>query len=106
MIALGGVATQSPFAMQIVADVLNRTIGIAASEQACALGAAMFAACAAGLYGSVLEAQAGMNSGFEKEYISDKGRHEVYSELYRKYRRLGGFVEAEIMGGLSGRPAE
>ena len=106
IIALGGVARQSPFAMQVLADVVGREIAVSASDQACALGAAMFAACVAGKYGSVLEAQAGMNSGFEKEYIPDKGRHEVYSELYRKYRRLGGFVEAEIMSGLSGRPAE
>ncbi|MEI6423838.1 MAG: FGGY-family carbohydrate kinase, partial [Lentisphaerota bacterium] len=43
VIALGGVAKKSPFIMQTVSDVLGMKIKVARSEQACALGAAMFA---------------------------------------------------------------
>ncbi len=60
VIALGGVAKKSPFVMQVVADVLNRPIKVARSEQACALGSAMAAAVAAGIYPSTSEAQAKM----------------------------------------------
>ncbi|OGG06564.1 MAG: ribulokinase [Candidatus Glassbacteria bacterium RIFCSPLOWO2_12_FULL_58_11] len=95
VIALGGVATQSPFAMQIVADVLNRRIGIAASEQACALGAAMFAAVVGGIYSNVSLAQEKMGAGFSTEYLPSAGRTAKYSELYQSYRRLGQFVESE-----------
>jgi L-ribulokinase len=50
LIGLGGVAKKSPFIMQMMADVMNMPIRIHKSEQTCALGAAMFAATAAGIY--------------------------------------------------------
>jgi len=37
IIALGGVAKKSPFVMQVVADVIDKPILVARSEQACAL---------------------------------------------------------------------
>ena len=95
VIALGGVAKKSPFVMQILADVLNRKIEVAKSEQACAFGAAMFAATAAGIYQSVDEAQAKMESGFEKEFIPDPENAKKYEALYQKYGSLGDFVEKE-----------
>ena len=95
VIALGGVAKKSPFAMQILADVLDRKIQVAAAEQACALGAAMFAATVGGAYKTVSEAQAKMGSGFEKEYIPDASRARKYKEMYEKYCRLGEFIERQ-----------
>ncbi len=71
VIALGGVAKKSPFAMQVLADVLNRNIRIVRSEQTCALGAAMFAAVAGGIYDTVEKAIEKMESGFEFEYTPD-----------------------------------
>ena len=97
VIALGGVAKKSPFVMQVLADVLNRPISVARSEQTCALGAAMFAATVGGIYGAVEEAIAGMGSGFEHEYKPDAGHAGQYNALYEKYSRLGAFVEGEIM---------
>ncbi len=64
LIGLGGVAKKSPFIMQVMADVMNMPIRIHKSEQTCALGAAMFAATAAGLYPKVEEAMAAMGQGF------------------------------------------
>ena len=95
VIALGGVAKQSPFVMQVVADVSGRRIKVAASEQACALGAAMFAATAGGVYQTVGQAQDKMNSGFETEYDPRPRQVEKYNSLYRKYCRLGEFIECE-----------
>ena len=51
--------------MQTLANVLNRPIIIAASDQAPALGAAIYAAVAAGLYPNVLEASKKLASDFE-----------------------------------------
>ena len=49
-IAIGGVAKKSRFVMQTIADVMNMEVTVAAGDQTVALGAAMFAATAAGLY--------------------------------------------------------
>lgn len=44
ILAIGGIARKSPFVMQTMADVIGVPIRVVASDQACALGAAMFAA--------------------------------------------------------------
>jgi len=96
VIALGGVAKKSPFVMQIVADVMNMPIKVARSEQACALGTAMAAAVVGGVYKTFEEAQDKMGSGFEKEYKPIKANADKYEALYRKYSRLGEFIEKEL----------
>ena len=93
VIALGGVAKKSPFIMQVVSDVLNMSIKAVKSEQACALGAAMCAATAAGIYKNVEEAQNAMGSGFEIEYKPIPANAEKYNALYEKYSKIGGFIE-------------
>lgn len=95
VIALGGIAKKSSFVMQTVCDVIGRPIKVAASDQACALGAAMFAAVAAGMYRKVDEAQRAMGGGFSKEYKPDAKRSEAYRKLYDRYTQLGKFVEQQ-----------
>lgn len=93
VIALGGVAKKSEFVMQTVADVLGLKIKVVESEQACALGAAMFAAVAADIYASVDKAQDAMGSGFCMEYIPNMETHAKYSSLYSEYTNLGKYME-------------
>ena len=81
--------------MQVLSDVLNRPIRVARSEQTVALGAAMFAATAAGIYAKVEDAQEAMGAGFDKEYKPVPARAAVYEKLYQGYKRLGEFVEKE-----------
>jgi L-ribulokinase len=95
VIALGGVAKKSPLVMQIVADVLNKPIKVARSEQAVALGSAMAASVVAGIHSTIAEAQAAMGSGFETEYHPDPEKAAIYSKLYERYKRFGQFVEGE-----------
>ncbi len=97
VIALGGVPKKSPFIVQVMADVLNMKIKVSSSEQACALGAAMFAATACGIHKRVEEAQGAMGSGFEKEYTPEPKNAEKYKLLYSQYERLGEFVESTIV---------
>jgi L-ribulokinase len=96
LIGLGGVARKSPFIMQMMADVMNMPIRIHKSEQTCALGAAMFAATAAGIYPRVEEAMEAMGQGFDAEYIPDAAKAPIYATRYRKYTELGGFLESQI----------
>ena len=98
VIALGGVAKKSPFVMQVMADALDMSIKVAKSEQTVALGAAMFAAVAAGLYDSVEAAQKSMGAGFDAEYKPIPANVEKYRSLYEAYGRLGDFVEQETEG--------
>ncbi len=95
VIALGGVAKKSPLVMQIVADVLNKPIKVARSEQAVALGSAMAAAVVAGVHASIPEAQQAMGGGFETEYHPDPAMVQVYTGLYEQYKRFGQFIERE-----------
>ena len=96
VIGLGGVAKKSPFIMQTMADVLGRPIRIATSEQTCALGAAMFAATAAGHYPNVEAAMAKMSSGFDATYTPNPKNVEKYNQLYAEYLKLGETVEQLI----------
>ncbi len=93
VIAIGGVARKSKFVMQIVADVLNMPIKVAKSDQTCALGSAMAASVAAGVHNDIVTAQKFMGSGFEMVYHPDSDRAKKYDSLYRRYRRLGEFIE-------------
>ncbi|WP_116108088.1 ribulokinase [Lewinella sp. IMCC34191] len=95
LIGLGGVAKKSPFIMQTMADVMDRPIRIARSEQTCALGAAMFAAVSAGKYSDVSAAMEKMGGGFDAEYQPDAKRAAVYEGLYQRYLRLGEAIEKE-----------
>jgi len=95
VIALGGVAKKSPLVMQIVADVLNKPIKVARSEQAVALGSAMAASVVAGIHATIPDAQAAMGSGFETEYHPDPEKAGIYSKLYERYKQFGEFVEGQ-----------
>lgn len=96
VIGIGGIALKSPFVMQTMCDVINKPIKVCNTDQACALGAAMFAATAAGVYDKVEDAIQNMNSGFSKEYIPQPENVKAYSELYKKYIKLGQFTEKEL----------
>lgn len=93
VIAIGGVAKKSPFVMQTLSDVLNKPIKVASSDQACALGAAMNASVAAGVYTNLRDAQKAMGSGFDARYEPRAEYVEVYQKLYEKYQKLGKFIE-------------
>ena len=87
----GGLAAKNPLMMQIYADITGRPMKISGSGQAPALGAAIFAAVAAGKsaggYRSVAAAQKSMvRTG--KEYKPIEKNHGVYRHLYRLYRQL------------------
>ncbi len=93
VIATGGVAKKSPFVMQTLANVLNMPIKVAKSDQSVALGAAMFAATAAGIYSDVETAQAAIGHGFEKEYLPEKDLADLYDTIYQNYLAAGKKVE-------------
>ena len=90
---IGGISKKAPFVMQTLADVLNMPIRIVRSQQTCALGAAMFAAVAAGVYRDIMEAMKYMGSDVEVEYKPDTRRARVYETLYQKYLKIAEIVK-------------
>jgi L-ribulokinase len=93
LIGLGGVAKKSAYIMQMMADIIGMPIRIHHAEQSCALGAAMFAATAAGIYPKVEEAMNAMGPGFENTYEPRIENSSYYNRRYDQYRSLGRFIE-------------
>lgn len=92
-IALGGIPKKSPLVMRIVTDVLDLPISVVRCEQACALGSAMAAATAAGVYPTVEASREAMGQGFETEYHPVPESAAKYEALYERYLKLGAFVD-------------
>ncbi|HYX08843.1 MAG TPA: FGGY-family carbohydrate kinase, partial [Bacteroidales bacterium] len=93
VVGLGGVAKKSTFVMQTMADVLDMPIKVAKSEQAPALGAAIYAAVASGIFPDVQQAKVAMGNGFDAEYYPQPERVKTYGKLYAEYNKLGEFIE-------------
>jgi L-ribulokinase len=93
IIGIGGVAKKSAYIMQMMADVLEMPIRIHRFEHTCALGAAMFAAVAAGIYPNIEAAMAAMGTGFEKEYTPNIKKQKLYRQHYQAYLGLGRYLE-------------
>jgi len=98
VIAIGGIAQKSPLVMQICADVLQRPIGVVASDQCCALGSAIVAAVAAKVYPNVAAAQKHMASKIATTYKPSKKTAAAFAAGYARYQRLGAALVADARG--------
>lgn len=98
IVACGGIAEKNKLFMQIYADVTGREIRVSASGQTAALGAAMYAAVAAGSgkggYDTIGEAASHMSRLQKEAYIPNPQNYEIYNSLYQKYNRA-----CEVLGG-------
>lgn len=96
IIALGGIAKKNTFIMQMLADVLEMPIKVVASEQASALGAAIYASVAAGLFASVEEAQQKLCGGYSDIYTPEAESALVYRHLYQDYLLTAALIEKQL----------
>ena len=92
LIACGGLPLRNAFLMQVYADVTGLVINIAASTETPALGAAMFAAVAAGParggHATIVEATERMAHLSNVTYRPVAANRRPYDALYREYVRL------------------
>ncbi len=102
VINCGGLAVKSPFLMQIYADILDMPMTVSASDQTCALGAALFGAVAAGVFADVESAQPKLCRIRERAYQPIPENVAVYRELFALYRQLhDGFGTAAWSGQMA-----
>jgi len=89
IVAAGGIARKSPLVMQICADVVNRPIGIIDAEEISALGAAVYASVACGVFADLASASEAMAGRCGQIYRPDPTRTALYDRFYEKYLCLG-----------------
>ena len=88
LVAAGGLPEKNALLRQIYADVTGRTLKLSGSAQAPALGSAMHAAVAAGVYPNIQAAAAKMGK-LKAEVVSPIAENQaVYDLLYREYKTL------------------
>jgi len=87
VINTGGLSIKNATLMQCYADIIGKPMKVSQSEQTCALGAAIFAAAAAG-EGSWQHLQSKVTAVREKVYYPIPENVAVYAELYTLYRTL------------------
>ena len=92
LIAVGGLAQRSPLLLQIYADAANRPIALAATRNACALGAAMLGSVAAGPerggHRSLVEAAGAMARLDSRRVAPAPGAAAAYDALYPDWLAL------------------
>lgn len=88
IVCAGGIAEKSPMLMQIYADVTGRTMQVAGSSQACALGAAISGAVLAGVHRDFPSAQRAMTSLKKIEYKPNAEARKTYNTLFHLYLQL------------------
>ena len=88
IVCAGGIAEKNPLLMQIYADVTGRTMLVAGSSQACALGAAVSAAVLAGVFKDFPAAQKAMTSLKDIEYKPRPAARKTYNRLFALYQNL------------------
>ena len=94
VIGVGGIALKSPYVMQTLSDVMYVEIKNAPTQQAGALGAAICAATAAGIYPTVEKAQEKLVKSGLTTYVPNNERKIIYNTLYRRYRQLGDYLQS------------
>ena len=86
IVAIGGIPYKSPFLMQMLSCVLAREVEVSGTKESCALGAAMNAAVAAGVFNDLISAQSSMVQPIARKYTpsgaSYDGRYAEYMKLY------------------------
>ena len=88
LVAAGGLPEKNALLRQIYADVTGRTFKLSGSTQAPALGSAMHAAVAAGLYPNIQAAAQKMGKLKDEVVKPIAENQKIYDQLYREYKTL------------------
>src|SRR5690606_3659652 len=87
VIVAGGLL-KNRFLMQLYADITRKTLSVLRSDQGPALGSAIHAAVAAGVYPDIRTASEAMGKVERAVYVPNQERADGYDALYAEYREL------------------
>lgn len=85
LVAAGGLPEKNALLTQIYADVIGKPLYLAGSSQAPALGSAIHAAVAAGLYPDIASASRAMGKRRAEPVLPNPAHRAVYDALYAEY---------------------
>ncbi len=88
VVMCGGVAERNPLVPRIFADILERPIGLAASTETCALGAAILGAVCGGAHPDVPTAQVAMVPPVATHFTPDPAAADAYRRIGAIYDQL------------------
>ena len=93
IIAIGGVAANSPYVMQLMSDTIGMDINVSDCKQAGALGSVIHAATIAEIYPTVEAGQMSMCKKVVKVYKPRKEKKEFLMKRYEMYKEMEAFSE-------------
>lgn len=93
--ATGGIASKNDVLMQMLSDVLQLPIYISGTSQGGAVGSAIYAAAAAGVFASLDEAAEAMGSIKEQHFEPNKEIYPMYEAVYGEYLKLHDYFGKE-----------
>ena len=94
ILATGGITQKNPLLMQEYANILQMPVTVGVVEEGPALGAAIYAAVAGGIYGDLQEACAHMGVQEFTTYTPDTQHADAYNAIYRRNHALRAAVQA------------
>ena len=84
----GGIASKNPLLVQLYADIFGMPVEVGQIAEGPAMGSAIFAAVAAGVFPTVAEAYEHMGVHDFVTYTPDPEHREDYEALYRRNHAL------------------
>lgn len=88
LLATGGITGKNPLLMQLYADIMGQRVCVGEFTEGPALGAAIFAAVASGIYEKLQQAYDRMGVRTFVAYIPDETHRADYETLYQKNHRI------------------
>lgn len=93
VVGVGGIAKKSPFIVQTMADILELPIKVVSSDQTSALGSAIYASVASGIYSNFELASIHLASKNGQKYFPNAKASEFYKRKFKNYQKLGDFLK-------------
>lgn len=94
IVAAGGITKKSSLIMQVCADIIKKPIGLVEAEEISALGAAVYASVACGVFPDMASASDALAGRCGRVFSPDSANSAIYERIYEKYLALGNMIDS------------